>query len=142
MRQLLVTCVTALALLAAGCSDNAPTTPPTNSAHGTEFQASVTPHIAVKRGERFSVWVEENASVGDMWQLKQPPGSVIAVTEKDEYVSDSPTGTVGGGGKHYFVFTAKQSGESAIGLYDCFRGCRSAQDQQRSRTYEVHLSVS
>jgi predicted secreted protein len=141
MRQLLVTCVATLGLLATGCSNDAPAPPPTNSAHGKEFQASVTPHIAVKRGERFSVVVDENPSVGDMWQLKQAPGSMVAVTEQDEYVPDSSSGA-GGGGKRYFVFTAKQSGESAIGLYDCFRGCQSAEDQQRSQSYEIHLSVS
>jgi predicted secreted protein len=141
MRRFPVTCVAAIALLVTGCSDDAPA-PPANSARGNEFQASVTPHIAVRRGERFSVWVEENQSAGDWWQLRQAPGSMIAVTEQDEYVADAPSGTVGGGGKHYFRFTAKQSGESAIELYDCFRGCQTAQDQQRSRSYEIHLSVA
>jgi inhibitor of cysteine peptidase len=140
-RQLLVTCVSILALLAAGCAKDAPA-PTITAGHGKEFPASSTPHIAIKKGERFSVVVDENASVGDMWQLKQPPDATIAKTENQDYVSGSPSGSVGGGGKRYFVFTASRSGESAITLYDCYRGCQGTQDKQRSRTYEIHLSVS
>jgi len=141
LRQLLVTCVSMLALVAAGCAKDAPA-PTVTAGHGKEFQASGTPHIAIKKGERFSVVVDENASVGDMWQLKQAPDATIAKTENQDYVSTSPSGSVGGGGKRYFVFTATQPGESAIALYNCYRGCQSTQDKQRSVAYEIHLSVS
>lgn len=141
MRQLLVIGLTTVALLASACAKDAPA-PPASPGHGREFPAATTPHIAIKKGERFSVVVDENASVGDMWQLKQPPPEAVAKAEQDDYVSDSPSGTVGGGGKRYFVFTANGSGESSITLYNCFRGCQSAQDKQQSKTYEIHLSVT
>jgi hypothetical protein len=57
-------------------------------------------------------------------------------------VSDSPTGMAGGGGKRYFVFTAAEPGDSAIELYNCFRGCQSADDKAQSKTYEIHLTVT
>lgn len=141
MRQLVVTCLTLIALLATGCSDDQPA-PPVSAGHGKEFPASSTPHIAIKRGERFSVVVPENASVGDMWQLKQPPDAKIAKIEPDDYVSDSPGGAVGGGGKRYFVFTAAEPGDSSIGLYNCFRGCSSESTKAESKSYEIHLTVS
>ena len=143
MRPLLVTCVATLALLAAGCAKDAPA-PTVSAGHGKEFPANSTPHIAIKKGERFSVVVNENASVGDQWQLKLPPDAKIATTEQDDFVSDA-SGTsppAGSGGKRYFVFTAVRAGESAIGLYDCFRGCQTAEDKKHSTAYEIHLSVT
>jgi hypothetical protein len=117
MRQLLVTCATALALLITGCSTGE-SAPPANAAHGTEFKAT-TPHIAVKHGDRFSVVVDEKD--GDRWVLRVSPDPKIARAESQESA----------GGKRYFVFTADQVGESAIEVYD---GARSA-------GYSVHLSV-
>lgn len=139
MRLLLVTCIPVIALLAA-CGTDEPVGP-VSAAHGKEFPAASTPHIAIGHGERFSVVVDENASVGDRWQVKQAPDPKIATPDRDEYVADSPGGTVGGGGKHYFVFTAHEPGDSAIELYDCFRGCTSDSDKAQSKTYEIHLTV-
>jgi predicted secreted protein len=139
MRPLLVTCVSLIALVSTACGEDQPAAP---SGHGQEFPAAVNPHIQIEHGKRFSVVVAENASVGDSWQLKTPPDATIATAEQDDYVSDSPSGTVGGGGKRYFVFTAHQPGESALELYNCFRGCKSADDIARSKTYEIHLSVT
>jgi len=141
MRLLLVTCISLITLLATACGDGDAASPASGT-HGKEFPAATTPHIAIGHGERFSVVVPDNASVGDMWQLKTPPDTKIATADTEDHVADSPTGTVGGGGKRYFVFTAHQPGESAIELYDCFRGCQSADDKARSKTYEIHLSVT
>lgn len=143
MRPLLVTCVATLALLATGCAKDAPA-PTVSAGHGKEFPAKSTPHIAIKKGERFSVVVSENASIGDQWQLREPPDAKIAATEKEDYVSDS-AGTnppPGSGGKRFFVFTATAAGESAIGVYDCFRGCQTAEDKKQSTAYEIHLTVT
>ena len=117
MRQLLVTCATALALSITGCSTGEPA-PTSTPAHGTEFRAS-TPHIAVRHGERFSVVVDEQA--GDRWVLRAAPDPKVARPEPEESA----------GGKRYFVFTATQVGESAIEVYD----------GARSTGYSVHLSV-
>jgi predicted secreted protein len=138
MRLLLVTCVTVLGLLATGCGADAPA--PTG--HGREFPATTTPHISIKNGERFSVVVEENASVGDRWQIKGGPDPKIARTEPDDYVADAQKNLPGGGGKRYFVFTATGPGISAIELFNCFRGCQNELDKQRSTSYAIQLTVT
>jgi predicted secreted protein len=77
-----------------------------------------------------------------MWQLKGPPDHKIAKTEDEDYVSDSDQGNVGGGGKRFFVFTAAEPGDSSIEIYNCFRGCQSEADKQRSLGHTIHLTVS
>jgi predicted secreted protein len=143
MRLLLATVLTLIALLVSGCGADAPNQPTNAPAdHGKEFDGTVTPHIQVKPGERFSVVLPENASVGDKWELKAPPDQKIAKTEEDDYVSDSGPGNVGGGGKRFFVFTAAQAGDSSIEVYNCFRGCQSEADKQRSLGHTIHLTVA
>lgn len=132
------------AALLTGCSDNTPgqPTPRTDSGHGKEFPATSTEHIAIAKGERFSLVVDENASVGDGWEVKTPPDAKIARPEGDDYVSTSPSGSVGGGGKRYFMFTALEPGNTSIELYNCFRGCTSERDKAESKGHTVRLTVS
>jgi predicted secreted protein len=131
------------AALLTGCSDDPPPSTPTPATgHGTEIVPEDNKHIAVKRGERFSLVVEDNASVGDMWQIRTPPDPRIATGGTEDYVPSGPPGTIGGGGKRYFVFTANEPGDTSIELYNCFRGCQSEQDIARSVSYTLHVTVS
>jgi inhibitor of cysteine peptidase len=86
---------------------------------GTEFRRN--PTVRVKPGERFSLSVPSNASAGDDWSVQRQPGSRVAVASGEEYVSDGPADAAGGGATRYFVFTARERGETTIVLFNCFR---------------------
>lgn len=116
------TAVVALAgmwLLAAGCG---------GPDLGTEFRMN--PTVRVEPGERFSLSVPSNASAGDDWSVQRPPDPRVAVASGEEYVSDGPADAAGGGGTRYFVFTARERGETTIVLFNCFQQrCIGQQDR-------------
>ncbi|MET8869603.1 protease inhibitor I42 family protein [Nonomuraea sp. NPDC004580] len=103
-------------LLAAGCgagswvSDYGKVT---KGAKGATVQVEVTP------GQRFSLAVPENPSVGDSWDLVAVPDTKVAsfISEERESQGDEP----GSGGTAYFVFNGKHPGTTEIRLYDCWR---------------------
>jgi inhibitor of cysteine peptidase len=128
--------------LLAGCSNESPAPAPPASGHGAEIVPENDKRITVKRGERFSLVVEDNASVGDMWQVRTPPDPNIVTAESEDFAASGPSGSVGSGGKRYFVFSAKEPGDTSIELYNCFRGCQSEQDISRSVSYTMRITVS
>ncbi|RZS30563.1 chagasin family peptidase inhibitor I42 [Herbihabitans rhizosphaerae] len=142
---LVATC--AVTLLAAGCSGGSdgesPAPAPPASKFGTEF--TPTQAITVKPGEKFSVVVRSNASVGDRWSVRRAPDPRIAEGGKGEFVSDAEPGQKpmpGQGGRVFFVFTAKEKGSTTAELFNCFRGCDSPQDQAESTTHLLRIDVS
>ena len=82
-----------------------------------------TVNVAVGTGQRFSLAVADNPSIGDQWRLMEVPDAKVASFISKEYVSDG--GGPGSGGTSYFVFNSKQPGNTEIRLQDCWR-CPSA----------------
>lgn len=109
-RGTLVVALAGMWLLAAGCG---------GPDLGTEFRMN--PTVRVKPGERFSLSVPSNASAGDDWSVQRQPDPRVAVASGAEYVSDGPADAAGGGGTRYFVFTARERGETTIVLFNCFQ---------------------
>ncbi|MGQ0779215.1 MAG: protease inhibitor I42 family protein [Pseudonocardiales bacterium] len=87
--------------------------------HGTVFPLN--PIVRVEPGERFTLSVPSNTSAGDDWSVQQQPDARVAVASGEEYVSDGPADAAGGGGTHYFVFTARERGDTTIVLFNCFQ---------------------
>jgi predicted secreted protein len=114
--------------------------------YGAEFTESKTgaesrTAITVDKGDRFSIVVRDNASIGDDWSLRDQPDQAVATLDGDEYTSDTAwfsEPAAGSGGKRYFTFTAQGSGSTSIVLLNCFR-CGSAQESKDSyaATFEV-----
>lgn len=104
-----------------------------------------TTQVEVVKGQRFSLSVPENPSVGDAWELVAVPDPKVASFISKERVGggDEP----GSGGSAYFVFNAKHPGTTEVKLYDCYRcsGSRtpSAPDSvQNSGTATFTVTVS
>ncbi|MFD0275459.1 protease inhibitor I42 family protein [Kitasatospora sp. NPDC127111] len=96
--------------------------------------------VTVKPGERFSIPVRDNASVGDRWSLVDPRPDAAVVAEVDE-VLDTPDGAEdadGAGGTRYYVFEAKGGGTTTITLFNCFRSlCDNPKTSDQNRTLLV-----
>lgn len=99
-----------MALLTAGCG---------GPDLGTEFPLN--PTVRVEPGERFTLSVPSNASADDDWSVQRQPDPRVAVASGEEYSSDGPGDAAGGGGTRYFVFTARERGETTIVLFNCFQ---------------------
>jgi predicted secreted protein len=97
-----------------------------NFRYGTQFPVQATkdasPEVIVKQGDKFSIVVRDNASIGDNWWLKSKPDYATAALDHDEYVSESSSDSLGGGGRRYYTFTARTPGNSQIVLVNTFQG--------------------
>ncbi|MEU6791573.1 protease inhibitor I42 family protein [Nonomuraea wenchangensis] len=88
--------------------------------------------VELRSGQRFSLAVTGNASVGDSWSLKALPDTKVVSFISQEREGDSDQ--VGGGDTTYFVFNAKQPGTTEVRLYDCWRcGSGGTPESEQSR---------
>ncbi|WP_188187699.1 protease inhibitor I42 family protein [Nonomuraea sp. SYSU D8015] len=105
-----------LATFAAGCGGGTAV-----SDYGTVVKGAkgATVRVEVKSGQRFSLAVPANPSVGDSWSLAAMPDTKVAsyISEEHEREGDG----VGAGGTTYFVFNSKRPGTTEIRLHDCWR---------------------
>ncbi|TMR27275.1 hypothetical protein ETD85_39790 [Nonomuraea zeae] len=105
-----------LALLTAGCGGGSAV-----SDYGTVVQGAKgsTVQVEVPPGQRFSLAVADNPSVGDNWDLVAVPDAKVAsfISEERESAGDAP----GSGGTAYFVFNSKQRGTTEVRLRNCWR---------------------
>jgi predicted secreted protein len=96
--------------------------------YGTEYPIQATKDashdVTAKVGDKFSIVVRDNASIGDNWWLKNKPDYVNAALAHDDYVSQSSSDSMGGGGRHYYTFIAKTASTSQIILVNTFQGGR------------------
>ena len=141
----------ALVLLVAGCTvarEGEPAEPSTTTATTTTSEEPVRDFpigdpgddtvVHVGAGEEFTISVEDNASVGDMWSVSQEPDAALVTADGDHYVADSEEPAPGSGGTRYFEFTALAEGSTTIELRNCFRGCAQPGDDDR---YPVSVEV-
>jgi predicted secreted protein len=76
--------------------------------------------VEVTEGGAVILGMDENQSVGDLWQFaEEPDGSVLELVEEDFEIEDPDTD--GGGGTAYFVFEAVGDGETTFVMENCFR---------------------
>ncbi|MFI6902594.1 protease inhibitor I42 family protein [Nonomuraea sp. NPDC050394] len=105
-----------LAVAAAGCGAGSAV-----SDYGTVVKGAKgrTTQVDVSQGDRFSLVVADNPSVGDNWSLVEVPDATVAsfISEEHESEGDAP----GSGGSGYFVFNAKRPGTTEVKLYNCWR---------------------
>jgi predicted secreted protein len=92
--------------------------------------------ITVKIGDKFSIVVRDNASIGDNWWLKTKPEYVDAALAHDDYVSQSSSDSSGGGGRRYYTFIAKSTSTSQIILVNTFQG------GQNRFTVTINLTIA
>ncbi|GAA2888988.1 protease inhibitor I42 family protein [Nonomuraea rubra] len=105
-----------LAFLLAGCGGGSAV-----SDYGKVVKGSkgATVQVEVRAGQRFSLAVTDNPSVGDSWELVELPDAKVAsfISEEHESQGEGP----GSGRTAYFVFNGKQPGTTEIKLFDCWR---------------------
>lgn len=106
--------------------------------YGTEFAETDT-SITVDAGDRFSIVVRDNASIGDDWSVRSQPDEAVVTPEGDVHVSEGGSGT-GGGGKRYFTFTARKAGTGEVELFNCSR-CGTAPESKDSRAVTFQITV-
>ncbi|GAA2491673.1 hypothetical protein GCM10010406_29710 [Streptomyces thermolineatus] len=101
--------------------------------------------VGVEAGERFSLAVRENASIGDRWNVHTPkPDPAVVEAAGRSYNSDSEEPVPGSGGTRYFTFRAVGPGSTQIVLRNCPRGLCGATEAPAgpkkavvTATYEV-----
>ncbi|QYC43353.1 Chagasin family peptidase inhibitor I42 [Nonomuraea coxensis DSM 45129] len=99
--------------------------------------------VELRSGQRFSLAVTGNASVGDSWSLKALPDPKVAsfISEERQGGGDQP----GAGSTVYFVFNAKQPGTAEIRLFDCWRcgtGATPQSEESRSQSGEAVFTLT
>ncbi|MEU5864093.1 protease inhibitor I42 family protein [Nonomuraea sp. NPDC047529] len=102
--------------LVAGCGDGSAV-----SDFGTVVKGAkgTTVRAELRAGQRFSLAVPDNPSVGDNWRLVAVPDAKVAsyISEERKSAGEGP----GSGGTAYFVFNTKSPGSAQITLRDCWR---------------------
>jgi predicted secreted protein len=91
----------------------------------TTFKAETTT-ISVRPGQRFRIAFRQNPSIGDNWQLRQPPASTMIAATGTDYVPDDKFGGPGTGGTLYLLFDAVSPGRTTMIVRNCWRagaGC-------------------
>ncbi len=103
-------------LVAAGCGAGSAV-----SDYGKLVKGSkgTTVQVDVRSGQRFSLTVADNPSVGDSWDLVEVPDPKVASFISEEHVSDGDA--PGSGGTAYFVFNGKKPGRTEVRLRNCWR---------------------
>ncbi|MCF6476463.1 hypothetical protein FAF44_50220 [Nonomuraea sp. MG754425] len=127
-------------LLAAGCGAGSAVSDFGKVVKGSK---GATVRVEVNPGQRFSLVVTDNPSVGDNWELAELPDPKVAsfISEEHEGGDDVP----GAGRTAYFVFNGKQPGTTEIRLYDCWR-CGQAKtpstEESRAQSGEAIFAVT
>lgn len=103
-----------------------------DSASGTDVTAAI--------GERFTLSVDANPSVGDDWQVADTFDDAIVSFVDEDFESDDPTGqAVGAGGTVTFTFEAVGRGETVITLENCFRCADDSGEITNTIEYAVNV---
>jgi predicted secreted protein len=122
------TLAAALGILTAGCgSGERPPARPRGPSTGanrpgdiTTFDAGTTT-ISVRPEQRFQIAFRQNPSIGDNWQIRQPPASTVIAPIGTTYVPDHRNGPPGTGGTLYLSFDAGSPGHTTMSVRNCWR---------------------
>ncbi|MEU6998487.1 protease inhibitor I42 family protein [Nonomuraea sp. NPDC046570] len=109
----------------------------------TEGAKGRTVKVEIGKGQRFSLEVDDNPSVGDSWELVELPDPKVAsyISKEREAKSDQP----GASGASRFVFNAKSPGTTTIKLFDCWRCPRDrvpVDEQSKQNSGEAVFQVT
>ncbi|MDP4508274.1 protease inhibitor I42 family protein [Nonomuraea turcica] len=102
-----------------------------------------TVHVEVRPGQRFSLAVADNPSVGDDWSLVAVPDTKVASFISEEHEGEG--GGPGSGGTTYFVFNPKRPGTTEIRLFNCWRCGQDrtpATEESRRQSGEAIFAVT
>ncbi|SEG25730.1 Chagasin family peptidase inhibitor I42 [Nonomuraea solani] len=129
-----------LVLLTAGCNAGSAV-----SDYGTVIKGAkgASVRVDVRPGQRFSLAVADNPSVGDSWDLVAVPDPKVAsyISEERQSDGDAP----GSGGTTYFVFNGKRPGTTEIRLRNCWRCGQDrtpATEESRRQSGEAVFAVT
>ena len=115
-------------ILIAGCGGDRPLpTRIATQADGSDRTAEVTTFaaetrtISVRSGQHFRIAFRQNPSIGDNWQIRQPPDSTVIAATGTDYVPDDRAGRPGTGGTLYLRFDAVSPGRTTMSIRNCWR---------------------
>ncbi|MEU6715287.1 protease inhibitor I42 family protein [Nonomuraea sp. NPDC046802] len=132
--------VALLALVVAGCGGGSAV-----SDYGKVVKGGkgTTVPVELRPGQRFSLAVPDNPSVGDSWELVAVPDTKVASYISEEHKSDGKG--VGAGGTAYFVFNSKRPGTTEVRLFNCWRCGQDrtpATDESRRESGEAVFTLT
>jgi predicted secreted protein len=101
-----------------------------------------TVQVQLGTGQRFSLAVTDNPSVGDSWTLEAVPDTKVAsfISHEKRPQGEGP----GAGSTSYFVFNTKHPGTTEIKLFDCWRcgGTTPSTDESRQQSGEAIFALT
>jgi predicted secreted protein len=147
MRRSLVPILLVLLLLAAACGDDSggddPEDQPDTTEAADEPAAVLTAEerdVQVEVGDTVLLELEENQSVGDLWEIAEEPDAAVLELVDDSYEIDDPE-TDGGGGTARFVFEAVGDGGTTFVMHNCFRCDAEGNSSEDSGDPDLEFSV-
>jgi predicted secreted protein len=102
-----------LALTLGGCGGNSP-------APIQEFTRGDST-ISVEVGDRFTISLDANPSVGDDWRVVAGADAGVVELRQEQLAPDEPDGPPGSGGTEIFEFEAVSPGTTELELFNCYR---------------------
>jgi predicted secreted protein len=103
-----------------------------------------TTRAEVDVGDVVRIEVPENASVGDDWDISDPPSLQVVQVVGETYEPDDPEAT-GSGGTRIFALGAMGQGETEVTLRNCYRcdaSGRPAGGESFAETLRFEITVS
>ncbi len=133
-------------LLAAACGDDTDDDDDQSSTdEGTEVVVELgldEPEAEAVVGDAVVVTLDENQSVGDLWQLAEEPDDAVLSLISDEAIGPEEEDCDGCGGTREIRFAAVGEGETSFVVANCFR-CNSEGEPSEAppEPAEVEFSV-
>ena len=87
--------------------------------------------ITVHQGDQVIISLKENPTTGYQWTIDKGDNALLTLNTTQTGYTPSPGGAVGGGGRHIFVFDAKEPGtvHLQLKLYRTWEGDSSVRDR-------------
>jgi inhibitor of cysteine peptidase len=104
-------------------------------------------HPTVEPGDRFSLVVPENGSVGDQWSATVTPADSFSDEGSDHELSSITerlfgVDAGGGSGTRYFTYIADHEGTVTVALFNCFQStCKFGKLSPYARTVTWTITV-
>jgi predicted secreted protein len=147
MRRSLLPALLAVLLVVAGCGDDSkgddPREEPDTTVATDDPAAVLTAEerdVQVEVGDTVLLELDENQSVGDLWEFAEEPDAAVLELVDDSYEIDDP-GTDGGGGTARFVFEAVGDGGTTFVMHNCFRCDDEGNSSEDSGDADLEFSV-
>lgn len=92
--------------------------------------------FAIKKGEQFTIKLDENITTGYSWHYKIENEDLISLVE-NKYL-ESSSGLIGASGVHKYVFTGKEKGETKI-IFKYYRSWEGEDSSVETKEFKIKI---